>query len=102
MGRFKSNALVLRHRRGPQMNVIRGDSPVLLPRQVCNRPEAQKPTIRFFSERMRTPPTSFISKNEGMAEGRLTFAQAGLPPAEHASLYRTHIRGESFLGLRVA
>jgi hypothetical protein len=68
MGRFKSNALVLLRRRPPEINVIREDSPVLLRVQVCNRYGVQKITIRFFSERVRTPPDSFISKNEGMAE----------------------------------
>jgi hypothetical protein len=34
----------------------------------ADTPGAQKPAIRFFSERVRTSPASFISKNEGMAE----------------------------------
>src|SRR6516164_7068821 len=51
------------------MNVTRGETLRFSCRvQVCNRPGAQKPTIRFFSERAHTPPASFISKNEGMAE----------------------------------
>src|SRR4249919_2551895 len=32
MGRFESNALVLLHRRLPEISMIREDSPVLLPR----------------------------------------------------------------------
>ena len=59
----------------PELNVIQGDSPVLLPRQVCNRPGAQKPTIRFFSERVRTPP-NIPSWGNIMAEGRSLFLLA--------------------------
>jgi hypothetical protein len=44
------------------------ESTVLCGVQVCNLRTLQKNPIRFFSERFRTTPDSFISKNEGMTE----------------------------------
>jgi hypothetical protein len=48
------------------------ESTVLCGVQVCNLRTLQKNPIRFFSERFRTTPDSFISKNQGMTEGDLT------------------------------
>ena len=44
------------------------ESTVLCGVQVCNLRTLQKNQIRFFLERFRTTPDSFISKNEGMTE----------------------------------
>ena len=40
-----------------------------MPRSSLQSTRAQQPAIRFFSERLRTPLASFISKNEGITEG---------------------------------
>src|SRR5271168_4655469 len=70
MGCFKSNAIALRHTIvRPEMKVIRGDSSVLLPRSSLHSARASKNYNLILFRTILHPPDSFVSKNEGMAEG---------------------------------
>jgi hypothetical protein len=50
------------------MKVIRGGSSVLLPRSSLQSARASKNYNPILFRRIFTPPDSFVSKNEGMAE----------------------------------
>src|SRR6266568_2079053 len=71
MGRFESNTLAPRHRHHPPRDSRNLDgrlSGSLAAFKLATCVRFKNNQIRFFSERFRTPPDSFISKNEGMAK----------------------------------
>src|SRR5271170_6841146 len=53
----------------PEMKVIRGDSSVLLPGSSLHSARASKNYNLILFRTILHPPDSFVSKNEGMAEG---------------------------------
>src|SRR5271168_2127276 len=53
----------------PEMKVIRGDSSVLLPGSSLQSAQASKNYNLILFRTILHPPDSFVSKNEGMAEG---------------------------------
>src|SRR5271156_2891172 len=57
----------------PEMKVIRGDSSVLLPGSSLHSARASKNYNLILFRTILHPPDSFVSKNEGMAEGWDTF-----------------------------
>src|SRR5271154_1429437 len=54
----------------PEMKVIREDSSVILPGSSLHSARASKNYNLILFRTILHPPDSFVSKNEGMAEGR--------------------------------
>src|SRR5271170_7369572 len=71
----------------PEMKVIRGDSSVLLPGSSLQSARASKNYNLILFRTILHPPDSFVSKNEGMAEGLGSFLirrlQERLPHIHH-------------------
>src|SRR5271156_985266 len=58
----------------PEMKVIRGDSSVLLPGSSLHSARASKNYNLILFRTILHPPDSFVSKNEGMAEGACPYS----------------------------
>src|SRR5271170_4396605 len=74
----------------PEMKVIRGDSSVLLPGSSLHSARASKNYNLILFRTILHPPDSFVSKNEGMAEGlaRLRRGAQQQNPGDPAPLLR--------------